>query len=109
MITRRGQNLLDHVSELINPAIGDWDIPLVHQTFCPVDVQRILSIPLSSRIPDDFVAYNLTKSGTFSVKTAYHAEWSAQHGQKLRRTYDMGSSAPHPAGKIYGSSVFRQK
>ena len=59
-VTRRGNQLLSKVADLIDPTTGQWDIQLVEQTFWPVDVSRILSIPLPSYDMPDFVAWNLT-------------------------------------------------
>jgi hypothetical protein len=57
---------------------------------------RILKIPLSVGMMDDFVSWNATKSGIFSVRTAYHLEWDHQHGEKLRRTMQQGSASVNP-------------
>ena len=72
-VSRRGHQVLSKVADLIDPTTIQWDIQLVEQTFWPVDVSCILSIPLPSYDMADFVAWNLTKTGAFSVRSAYYA------------------------------------
>ena len=45
--TPRGRNLVSNVDELINSIDVNWDVDLLRSLFLPVDVQRILKIPLS--------------------------------------------------------------
>lgn len=105
VITPKGQNIITRVSELIDPITNTWDEELLRQTFWPVDVTRILSIPLSSHDMEDFVAWNLTKSGTFSVRSAYYAEWESQFGHKVNRGHD-GPMKDHPMwSKIWSLRV----
>jgi hypothetical protein len=54
--TPRGQSLLRTVDELINPDTMQWDEVLLNDTFHPFDVARILWIPLSMNMDEDFVA-----------------------------------------------------
>ena len=56
IITPRGNQLLSKVSDLIDPATGHWDVPLVEQTFWPIDVERVLALPLPTHDMSDFVA-----------------------------------------------------
>ena len=56
IITPRGNQLLSKVSDLIDPATGQWDVPLVEQTFWPIDVERVLALPLPTHDMSDFVA-----------------------------------------------------
>ena len=41
-----------------------------------------LSIPLPSYDMADFVAWNLTKTGAFSVRSAYYAVWKDKYGSR---------------------------
>jgi hypothetical protein len=68
--SHRGQNLLQWVSDLINPVTGTWDEELIRQTFDPDDVQTILSIPVHEDM-DDLVGWHFDSKGKFSVKSAY--------------------------------------
>ena len=65
--TPRGQILLRHVEELIDQESGQWDEVLIRDIFNPIDVERILCIPLSANIDEDFVAWHRTRSYSFSV------------------------------------------
>jgi ribonuclease HI len=70
VITTRGTSILQNVSELINPVIGDWDEQLVRDTFHPEDANIILSLPVSCD-RRDFPAWHPDPKGNFSVKSAY--------------------------------------
>jgi hypothetical protein len=41
---------------------------------------------------EDFVSWNHTKNGIFTVRSAYYVEWDHQHGRKLIRTSGPGVS-----------------
>jgi hypothetical protein len=69
-ITPRGQCLLTHVNELIDPATGQWDEALVRQTFWDMDVPVILSTPIRPDF-EDFPAWYFDNKGVFSIKSAY--------------------------------------
>jgi hypothetical protein len=97
--TRRGNVVYTKVSELINHDTGSWDEEILRDIFWPVDVQRILQIPLATNMMQDFVSWHLSRNGIFSVKSAYHREWEFQHGAKLRRTSNYGSSYTLPIWK----------
>jgi hypothetical protein len=45
-----------HVDELIDPYTNRWDDGLIREFFMPLDAERIMRIPLSENIADDFVA-----------------------------------------------------
>uniref|UniRef100_A0A453RFL4 Reverse transcriptase zinc-binding domain-containing protein n=1 Tax=Aegilops tauschii subsp. strangulata TaxID=200361 RepID=A0A453RFL4_AEGTS len=63
VITPKGQLLLSKVSDLIDPSSNRWDEDLIRQTLWPVDLQRVLAIPLPQFDMLDFVAWSHTKSG----------------------------------------------
>jgi hypothetical protein len=96
VFTRKGQNLITKVSELINPVTNQWDEELIDQTFWNIDSCRIKAIPLPSHDISDFVAYNLTKNGIFSVRSVYHAEWEMQYGRKINIGQAPRSMNSHP-------------
>ena len=97
--TRRGNIVYTRVSEFIDPETNSWDEELIREIFWPVDIQRILNIPLAVGMMDDFVSWHLTRTGVFSVRSCYHAEWDHQHGEKLRRTGSYGTSSTLPVWK----------
>ena len=78
VITPRGDTLLGKVEGLIDPHTGQWDVDLIQSVFLPVDVHRILQIPLRVEVLEDFLAWSGTRSGTFSVRSAYHVEFEHQ-------------------------------
>ena len=55
------------VEELFDPHSGQWDELLIRDVFSPVDVQRILQISLNVQLIEDFITWNYTCSGSFSV------------------------------------------
>jgi hypothetical protein len=59
------------VHELINHTEAAWNTDLVRQVFLPMDADAILSIPLCTRIVEDFWAWHFEKRGIFSVRSAY--------------------------------------
>ena len=84
VLTTRGNHLLSRVCDLIDPMTGDWDEQLVRQTFWQVDAQRILAIPLPLNDMTNFVAWNMTRTGVFTVRSGYHGVWESQYGYKFR-------------------------
>ena len=96
MITTKGHNILTRVRDLIDPNANQWDEELLNQTFWQVDVQRILAIPLPNFGVQDFVVWNLTKTGSFFVYSAYHLEWDSQYGSKLAYNRASGPFNSHP-------------
>jgi len=86
-ITPRGHTVLTKVSELIDPATGDWDRHMVQAVFWEEDWKRILSIPIKHGM-EDLLAWHFDSKGNFSVKSAYHVlddcrerDASRQHGE----------------------------
>lgn len=82
VITVHGNQLLSKVSDLIDPSSGEWDEPLIRDNFWNIDAERILQIPLYQHHTEDYVAWHLTKNGTFSVRSAYHKHWEDTYCQE---------------------------
>ena len=95
-MTTRGNIVYTRVSELIDQETEQWDEDIINTLFLPIDVTRILNIPLAVGRMEDFVAWNYTKTGIFSVRSAYYTEWEDQHGRKLARTTGAASSESNP-------------
>jgi hypothetical protein len=100
VLTSRGQTLLRTVDELINPDTMQWDEQMLTDNFNPIDVSRILRIPLSENVDEDFVAWHLTKSYSFSVKSAYYLEWNHCNGRRLNRVDEQGPASLNPVWDI---------
>lgn len=60
------------VSHVINNLSREWNKELLYETFLPIDVELILSIPLSEEPHNDRRIWHYTTSGEFTVKSAYH-------------------------------------
>jgi hypothetical protein len=98
--TLRGRVVLSTVDKLIDPLTGTWDEAQLSEIFNPLDVQRILQIPLSPNMEDDFIAWNCTKNYQFSVRSAYYLEWNHQYGSTLRRADGQGTMNKNPVWEI---------
>jgi hypothetical protein len=64
--------------------MGSWDEELVGELFWSVGANRILDIHIAPSVMEDFVAWHLTKTAIFTVRSAYHAEWECQLGRHNR-------------------------
>ena len=79
--TRRGNNILRTVDELINPVDCTWNVELIRSIFQRVDANSILQIPITPR-REDCVAWHYNINGMFSVKSAYHDQWRNKFGAR---------------------------
>lgn len=70
-VTMRGNCRLKWVSDLIGQD-GTWDVAQIRRCFLNIDTELILSICLSPRQEEDFLAWHPDKSGRFSVRSAYN-------------------------------------
>jgi ribonuclease HI len=69
--TKPDQNI-NTVSELLlDNGIG-WDVEKLNECFFEVDVNDILKIPVGRARTANYLAWNYTKNGVFSVRSAYH-------------------------------------
>lgn len=81
VITPRGGNLLEWVSDLIDPTSGSWDERLVRDTFWVDDARHILQIPLREGV-QDFIAWQFDSKGVHTVKSAYKLHVQLQDQKK---------------------------
>jgi hypothetical protein len=51
-----------------------WDEELIVENFNPLDVDRIVRMPLNENLSEEFVAWQMTKTYSFSVRSAYYVE-----------------------------------
>ena len=84
--------MLTKVEDIIDPHTGQWDAALLHSAFSPVDVHRILQIPLHVETMEDSVAWHYTRSGTFSIHLAYHVEFDHQFRRHYTSLNSPGSA-----------------
>jgi hypothetical protein len=68
-----GETNLSRVSELIDTSNWSWKIGLIRENFIAPEEDAILNIPLSNGGGDDFWAWNLEKTGNYTVKSAYRS------------------------------------
>ena len=47
----------------------------------------------------DFIAWNLTNTGIFLVRLAYHIEWNRQFGSRMKVSNGMGATVDNPIWK----------
>jgi hypothetical protein len=80
VITPRGATIYTKVSDLIDPVTETWDEPLLRSLMSVVDVERILEIPINHKGFDDFLAWNHTSHGSYTVHSGYHLQWKHQFG-----------------------------
>ena len=59
------------------------DKELIMLVFSPIDVARILKIPLRVQAIEDFISWNYARYGTLSVRSTYHTEFDHQFGHRL--------------------------
>jgi hypothetical protein len=85
--------VLTKVSDLIDPITGQWDATLLSEWFNPVDAGRILQIPIHNQGFNDFVAWNLTPHGRFTVRSPYYVQWRHQFGASVGQSDLPGRSA----------------
>lgn len=71
----------------------------MRDVFSLVDVQRILQIPLNVHGIEEFVAWNYTRPGTFSVCLAYLREFEHMYGLRLVRADGQGNAQVNPVWK----------
>ncbi|XP_058208113.1 uncharacterized protein LOC131321121 [Rhododendron vialii] len=75
------------VSDLIDEVTHSWNIPLIKALFSDIDVEVILSIPISSHGAPDKGEWHYIDNGLFSVKSAYRLTRSSNvpHNSRERR------------------------
>jgi hypothetical protein len=76
---KKGRLRLQWVSQLMLPDRREWNEQLLKECLYPHDVNEVLKIRLSKRIPDDHIAWFYERLEIFTVRSAYklavEAEW----------------------------------
>lgn len=70
-ITSLIPNPPQYVSDLIESSSASWREDLVRSVFLPVDAEKILKIPVSTKRVADFWAWGEDSRGLFSVSSVY--------------------------------------
>lgn len=84
---------LNKVADFLD-ANGAWKVNLLEQFFCHVDLEVILKIRTSPRQREYFIAWPFEKSGSFTVRSAYHLAM----GDHMDR-FSQGASSTCPGGE----------
>jgi hypothetical protein len=84
------------VCDFITDEGGAWDVDKLTAHFVPLDVADILRTPVGRAGSSDFLAWNFTKNGVFSVKMAYHL--AMQRKKVARGVSESSSSCDHHKG-----------
>ena len=89
--TRRGNNIISIVDELINHLDSTWDADLVRSIFEHVDANHILQMPITQG-REDCVAWYYNRNSLFSVRSAYHGQWKKKFGARQVVAQGHGTS-----------------
>ena len=100
-ITSLVENPPTMVSELIDNTIASWREEVIRATFLPFDADTILSIPLCTRVVEDFWAWSCERSGIFSVKSAYHMIMNTKEHRENWMDVNAGTSAMSMTSKAW--------
>jgi hypothetical protein len=71
------------VAELLLPDGQGWDIGKLNELFYEGDVEDIMRIPVGRAGTEDYIAWNQTKNGIFSVKSAYHLHMQLKSSHEI--------------------------
>ncbi|KAA3477472.1 reverse transcriptase [Gossypium australe] len=77
---------LENVTDLFESNTRRWDNVLVHNTFTAIVAEKILSIPLSRNLHEDFIIWQGESTGEFSVRSGYRL--LSQNGQTQLQDID---------------------
>jgi hypothetical protein len=72
---------------------------LLHSLFGEVDVHRILQISLHRQGFDDFIAWDATSHGRYTVRSGYYLQWRHKFGASAAQLTLLGQSAINPVWK----------
>lgn len=61
-----------HVADLLDSSRAVWDRDKVESMFCEDESKEILQIPIGGQGHEDVLAWNYTRNGVFTVRSAYH-------------------------------------
>jgi hypothetical protein len=70
------------VADLLLPDGRGWNLAKLNECFYDADVADIVKIPVGHAGSRDFSAWNYTKNGLFTVKSAYHLKMQLKRSQE---------------------------
>ena len=82
------------VADLLNVQGDTWDDAKIDGMFSPDDAQDIKQIVVGGPGVRDYLAWNFTKNGQFTVKSAYHLKMSSK-GARIGRPGTSSSLRKH--------------
>ena len=68
--------MLDRVKKLIDKEKGSCDVDLVNSNFVAHEAKVILSILVSTTLPEDSQVWARTRNGSFTVRSAYEVAFN---------------------------------
>jgi hypothetical protein len=71
----------------------------LNDLFNPIDVTRILQIPIGTHGFEDFISWHFTKHGLYTVRSGYHLQWRHHFGPSTGQLAIPGASALNPVWK----------
>jgi ribonuclease HI len=85
----------EKVSKLIDIQSKWWNVPLLESIFSMEEAQLIQTIPISRTNKEDLLLWRGTKSGIFTVKSAYHMQ------KEVLSNYAAGCSSKKEKSNIW--------
>uniref|UniRef100_A0A803MUC9 RNase H type-1 domain-containing protein n=1 Tax=Chenopodium quinoa TaxID=63459 RepID=A0A803MUC9_CHEQI len=86
---------------MIHLPTASWNVAKVKELFLPFEQERILSIPLSVRLLNDSICWDLEKGGDYSVRSAYRAIFG-DYEAEIRTS---GSSSSNFWGRMWAAAT----
>ena len=90
------------VSLLIDETNGSWKDEEVRQMFLPHEVKKILSVALSTRLPQDNLIWSKTPSGIFSTRSAYRLLANEASASSPSSSITIGETNQSAYGHVIG-------
>jgi hypothetical protein len=93
------------VTDLLNPEGTGWDEARLNQVFFEFDVADIKNIMIGGPMKQDVPAWNFTKNGLFSVKSAYHLQMQLMREKQGRIESSSTVEAHRGWLKLWGANI----
>lgn len=104
-LTPRGATLLTEVEELLDLAIGSWEITLVKEIFWEEDAEIILALPVHGGRGKS-LAWHFDKHGKFNVKSAYRV---SREDARRNRHANSGQGGSSTGGREIWKALWKLK